>query len=400
MRKISSLRWMFTFSVFTLGLFCAFPAHPQERNFGELARRVVTTSVGVKPGDVVVITGGKHTIPLMEALAIEAQNAGGLVTMFLASDRVIRSRYVDVPEAHLEHEPRYLAEWLRHVDVWINLPEVSDIRGLQAGVSAARLAKIDKANQFIVPLLDSMKFREADLILPTEERARSFRLDPTTYINMIWEAIGANYQQISAKGNALKKVLQGAKTVRVTSPSGTDLTFAVGNRPVFLDDGTVSTEKAKSKRFLDRLAGLPGGSLVIAPLENSATGKVVVPRAGCRFEAMTDVSFTFQSGKMENFKAGEGRQCFQELVSASGGPTNVIGAFGIGLNPVFKVHEENGAVYYPESAAGLVFVGIGDNQVLGGNNKTQGNFFFSFPIVQATVEIDGKVVVKDGQLAL
>ncbi len=400
MRKISFLRLMFPLSVFTIGLFCPVPANPQERDFGELARRVLTTSVSVKPGDVVVISGGKHTIPLMEALAIEAQKAGGLVTMFLASDKLTRSRYMDAPEDYLAQEPRYVAEWLKQVDVWINLPEASDIKALQAGVSAARLAKIDKANQFILPLLDGMKFREADLILPTEERARSFGLDPATYINMVWGAIGADYQQISVKGNELKKVLQGAKTVRITSPSGTNLTFAVGNRPIFVDDGIVSAEKAKSKRFLDRIAGLPGGNLNVAPLENSATGKVVVPRAGCRFEPMTDVSFTFQNGKMENFKAGGGGQCFQELISSSAGPTNVIASFGIGLNPTFKVHEENGAVYYPGSAAGLVFVGIGDNQVFGGNNKTQGNFGFVFPIVKATVEIDGQVVVKDGQLAL
>ena len=52
---------------------------------------------------------------------------------------------------------------------------------------------------------------------------------------------------------------------------------------------------------------------------------------------------------------------------------------------------------YPGSAAGLVYVGIGDNQVLGGNNKIQGNFGFNFPLVKATVEIDGKVVVKEGR---
>src|SRR5713101_6411482 len=181
MRKISFLRLMFPLSVFTIGLFYTVPANPQERDFGELARRVVTTSVGVRPGDVVVISGGKHTIALMEALAIEADKAGGLVTMFLASDRVTHSRYMDVSEDYLVQEPRYLAEWFKQIDVWISLPDASDIKALQAGVSAARLAKIDKANQFIVPLLDSLKFREAALILPTEERARSFRLDPATY---------------------------------------------------------------------------------------------------------------------------------------------------------------------------------------------------------------------------
>jgi hypothetical protein len=50
-----------------------------------LAHRIAITSAGIKPGDVVV-AGGKHTIPLMEAIAIEAQKAGGLTNLFLSSD--------------------------------------------------------------------------------------------------------------------------------------------------------------------------------------------------------------------------------------------------------------------------------------------------------------------------
>jgi hypothetical protein len=54
--------------------------------------------------------------------------------------------------------------------------------------------------------------------------------------------------------------------------------------------------------------------------------------------------------------------------------------------------------YQPGGAAGLVWIGVGDNRLLVGNNKVQGEEGFSFPIVNATVEIDGKTVVKDGQL--
>jgi aminopeptidase len=400
MSKSFPLRRLSVFAAIAVGLLFATLAKAQEKDFAELAHRVVTSSVAVKPGDVVVISGGKHTIPLMEALAIEAQKAGGLVTMFLNSDKVIRSRYTEVPEKHLEIEPRYAAEWFKQVDVFISLPDVSDIKAIQAGVSAERFAKMDKAGQFMLPLLDEMKFREVDIILPTAERARSFHVDPAVYNSMIWEAIGADTRQMAANGAALKKALQGAKKVRVTSPSGTDLTFAVSDRPIFVEDGTVPPEKAKSHHFIDRTAGLPGGGVTVAPLESSASGKVVVPRSGCRFDALTGVSFTFQNGKMENFKAGDGNQCFQDLISASAGDTRAFASFNIGLNPGFKVHEENGAVYYPAGGLGLVFISIGDNEALGGKNRAQGGFNYAFPIVNATVEVDGKVVVKNGKLTL
>ena len=78
----------------------------------------------------------------MEALAIEAQKAGGMVTIFLNSDRVIRSFNMDVPEQYLEQEPRFYGEWLKRVDVVIGLPPASDIKALDAGVPTARLAKL------------------------------------------------------------------------------------------------------------------------------------------------------------------------------------------------------------------------------------------------------------------
>jgi len=383
----------------THGFITTPPATAQERNIDRLARRIVTTSVGIKPGEVVVITGGKHTIPLMEALAIEAQKAGGMAAILLSSDKVVRSLNVDVPEQFLTQEPRYFAEWLKRADVFITLPTASDIKALDAGVPATRLGKLNQAGQFLTPLLDDMRFRELDISYPTRERGASWGIEGATYVAMMWDAIGADYQRIAEKGNTLRNMLQGAKSVHVTSPSGTDVTFAVEGRPVFVDDGVITAEKANGKKFAARDIGLPGGAVVVAPLETSATGRVVVPRVQCRFVIMTGVRFEFKDGKTENLKATKGLTCLNELISTSGGPTNVIGAFSIGLNPGLKVHEEGNAAYYGGgAAAGVVYVSIGDNQLLGGNNSTTGNFGFGFPINDATVWIDDKKVVEHGKL--
>jgi aminopeptidase len=123
------------------------PVLAEEARFGDLAKKVVTISANVKPGEVVVIYGGKHTIPLMEALAIEAQKAGGMVQMLLGSDRVTRSRFTEVPERYLELEPKYIAEWLRPVDVWIALPDVADAKATFGDVPEERFAKAGKAGQ-------------------------------------------------------------------------------------------------------------------------------------------------------------------------------------------------------------------------------------------------------------
>jgi len=367
----------------------------QETNFAGLVKRVVAVSANVKPGEVVVVFGGKHTVPLMEELAIEIQKAGGLPTMLLGSGRVTRSFYLDVPEKYLEQEPRYFAEWLKHMNVWIGISAYEDPKAVFADIPETRFAKAAEADQYITDRLNESGLRLVFIGYPTRELAAVNKLDFATYEKMHWDAVNADYKRISEKGQELKRVLQGAKKVRVTSPAGTDVTFSVGGRPVFVDDGIVTDEEAKAKLFLVRFASLPGGEVVVAPVETSANGRVVVPKHRCRFAPMTGISFDLKNGQLQNFQARENGKCFEETLAPYAGPKDMFGSFSIGLNPALRVIEEGGD-YRPGNAAGLVWIIIGDNQMLGGNNKTQVGF--GFPIVNGTVEIDGKVVVKDGKL--
>jgi hypothetical protein len=53
---------------------------------------------------------------------------------------------------------------------------------------------------------------------------------------------------------------------------------------------------------------------------------------------------------------------------------------------------------YPAYSAGAVWLAVGNNQLLGGKNTDRGNF--RFPIQDATVTVDGKVVVQNGKLRI
>jgi len=366
-----------------------------EEKFEDLAHKIINTSINIKPGDVVVVYGGKHTISLMEALTIEAQKAGGFVWMFLNSDRVLRSYWVNMPEKFLGQEPAYLTEWLKKIDIWIGLPLAEHPKAVFGDVPEERSAKAAKAGQIIWDMINESGVRYFGISYPTKEQAAIYKIDFSTFEKMHWAAVNADYKQISEKGNKLKKMLQGAKVVKVTSSNGTNFTFSVGERPIFVDDGIITEEEAKEKLYYSRWASLPSGYVDFAPIETSVNGKVVVPKTLCNYEPLTGVSFEFKNGKLENFKAEKGAKCFEETLAPYTGPKDMFGYFSIGLNPALKVIEDGGD-YRPDSAAGMVWIGIGNNESYGGNNKTQGSF--DFPIVKATVEVDGKVIIKDGQL--
>jgi len=391
--------WITTLSVFAAVAILCGSVLAQENNFADLSAKIVKTSARVKPGDVVVIAGGKHNIDFMESLAIEARKQGGQVQMFLDTDKLERATYTEVPVQYLDQQPTFFAEWLKHVNVFIGLPGVEDAKAVFSDVPQDRFAKANKAGQVVTDVLNSSGVRAVFVGYPTQSDAAVNQLEFSTYQKVFWAALDADLDKISQDGNKLKQMLQGAKTVRVTSPNGTDVTFSIGNRPVFIDDGIVSAEKAAARDFLSRSVSLPGGTVFVAPMETSGNGKVVVTRDQCMFKPLTGESFELKQGHMENYKAESGGECYTEAMAPYEGPKEVFGFFQIGLNPGARIIENPGD-YRPQNAAGLVTIGVGDNQLLNGNNKVQGGGNFGFPIENATVTIDGKTVVQNGKLTL
>jgi leucyl aminopeptidase (aminopeptidase T) len=372
------------------------PGQAYAQDEAKLAGQLVKTSAAVQPGDHVVIAGGKHNLGMMEAIAIEAQKAGGMVTMLVNSDRVLRSTWTEVPDEYLKQVPTYWKAWLDNVDVWIGLPAIENPQATFGDIPQEKFALAAESNQFFNDELNSTPLRGVAIMYPTAAEAQQNGLDFGTYSTMQWAAVGADYGAISRNGNALAAKLKGAKEVRVTSPAGTDVRFAIGGRTVFVDDGIVTPEEAKSKFFVQRWASLPGGQVFTSVDEGSGAGTVVVPKTRCQYEPMTDVRFTLDDGYIESLQAGANASCFESAMAPYDKAAMRIGTFSIGLNPALKVLEENGADYRPGDAAGMVWLGFGDNQLAGGKNETTGSF--NFPIVNATVTVDGTVVVRDGKL--
>jgi aminopeptidase len=369
-------------------------ASAQDTRFPTLAKRIVGSSVKVKPGDVVVVYGGQHTIPLMEDVAIEAAKAGGMVQMLLNTDRLARAVNADVPEQYLSQQPKYLVDWIGDVDVWIGLPDTEDYPATVAGVPEQRLTEIDKASEIITDALNKAKVRLLFINFPSKADAELFHIPYSELENMHWNAVNADYEQIREKGNKLKQMLAHANQVRISSARGTDVTFSPGGREVVVDGGIVTEEKSQAKIFQNRAVTLPGGTVTFAPLETSGKGKIFSIRERCRPDVqLIGASFDVQAGKITNFHAQSGADCYQKMMAAYAGPKDMLGSVSIGLNPALKVSED----YRPTAAAGMVWVNFGNNELLGGNNKEAGSW--GFPITEATVEIDGKTVIKGGQLA-
>jgi aminopeptidase len=366
-------------------------------NLSALAHRVVNTSLGVRLGDVVVVDGGKHTIPLMEEMAIEAEKAGGMPNMWLESDRVIRSLLTEVKDEALDQKPSYLAYWYRHTTVWIGLGSFENDKAIFADVPEAKLARLSASGQEVFGMLNASPIRGAFIDVPTTGRAAEVGLPYDRFARIQWAAIGTDYDRIAAAAAVLKHRLGAAREVHITAPGGTDLRFVLAGRPIVVNAGIVSRGPEKEKLLLNRFVTLPGGTISLAPRETSVSGTLVVPRDRCKFGPLVNARYQFDNGTLTSAKADEGDTCLQENLRVYGAPMHRLGGFALGLNPALEVVEEGGD-YRPRAAAGLVTLSLGDNQFLGGANTVPGGITVDIPVTRAAVELDGETIVEDGKL--
>ena len=364
---------------------------------GRLARQVTQRGLRIRKGDVVMVAGGAHTIPIMEALALETARVGGQYNLQLQSQRLLRAELTEVPEEYVGLPPDFFADWLRSTTVYIGLPGLTDPEAAFAGVPEARLAKWNAGFSAIHGMLNGSPVRGAFIEYPSAGTAAAVGMDPDAFARMQLAAIGADPEAMARTGQELEAKFRSARSVRITSPAGTDLRLMLAGRPGILDAGMLSPGAETEKLFAKRWFVLPGGNFGVAPRETSATGTLVIPKDKCKFRPVRDARYEFSAGTLTSMAAAEGEACIKEQFDAYGETIRRIGFVGIGLNPELEVVEQGGD-YRPYNAAGMVYVLLGDNRLLGGTNEVEGGMSFGLPIVNATVELDGQVVVRGGKI--
>jgi 2,5-dihydroxypyridine 5,6-dioxygenase len=197
---------------------------------------------------------------------------------------------------------------------------------------------------------------------------------------------------------AAAKMLRGAKRVKVTSQAGSDLSVDMTGAPTVGIWG-----------WTDRpgtLAHWPGGIVVSFPKNNSINGTLVLDRG--------DVNLTFKRYleapirlTLENDYItqidGEGpdAEMMRGYLAAWGDrEAYAVSHVGFGMNP--KARYEALAMYDQRDTNGTEIRAVSGNFLFStGANEFAGRHtagHFDIPMMKTTIEIDGKVVVKDGVL--
>jgi leucyl aminopeptidase (aminopeptidase T) len=205
----------------------------------------------------------------------------------------------------------------------------------------------------------------------------------------LYPALAVDYKKMGKVCRRLASKFKHAHNARITTKKGTDLVLWFAGRKIEIDDGLLDKKGS--------LHNLPAGEVGVAPLENSADGRIVVDicmagvNEGRRLEKPITISLC--KGRISSIDGGEEAKILRKVFGKAKKNADTIAEFSIGTN---SKASPIGNVLNDEKAYGTCHFAFGDNLSLGGS--THSNIHLDGVVNEPTILFDGKIVMKEGKL--
>jgi aminopeptidase len=199
--------------------------------------------------------------------------------------------------------------------------------------------------------------------------------------------MNADYKKISKLSVKLKNILEKGHFVRVTSPSGTDISFEIAGRTAFASKGLFHA-KGES-------GNLPTGETFLAPIEGTSEGVFVVDgsMAGLGLIKNANIRIEVEKGYATKITGGSAARKLKEMLDKAGKESRNIAEFGIGTNDSARL---SGILLEDEKVMGTIHIAVGNNVSMGG--KVNVPIHLDGVVKKPTVYLDDKLLMKDGKL--
>ncbi len=237
-----------------------------------------------------------------------------------------------------------------------------------------------------------------DKLIDGDKKVRGF-WSPTTTVEMFERCVALDYAEMQARAASIKKALDGAKEIHVTSPAGTDAYVSIKGRTSKLDDGNFR---------LPGLGGnLPAGEVFISPAIAGVSGTIV-------FDGTVDlvpdavipkkpVKVTLKDGYVYRVTGGEEAKGLLKVIEKGEAMAREkglkdeehnarhIGELGIGINYKARM---SGNLLEDEKVGKTVHFAIGANY----DNDANALIHQDCLVLRPSMWADSRQIMKDGEL--
>jgi aminopeptidase len=212
---------------------------------------------------------------------------------------------------------------------------------------------------------------------------------PEKEFSRVIRALDVDYEQMSKEGAALKKLLDAASEVRITTPEGTDVTFKKAGMKCINNDGYYLKP--------GRGGNMPAGEVYFPPIKRGVEGVIVIDGSYRTKDASLipeePIIMTIKEGEIvalnDTPEAKALQQTLEWAEERAKFPWGIrrMCELGIGLNPGAKLI---GCTILDEKVRGTVHVANGSNKWFGGD--VAAIIHLDHVMKHPTIYIDGKKV--------
>ncbi|HKZ93410.1 MAG TPA: aminopeptidase [Candidatus Bathyarchaeia archaeon] len=306
------------------------------------ARVAVETCMKTQSEETVLVVTDTHRLRIAEAFAYAAASIGAKTVTTI----------MEPAQEHAKEPPKPVAEAMKAAQV------------------------------VLIPTTKSLSHTDARRAA-TKAGARIASMPGITEDMMRIGGLTANYQQVAALTDKVTAILGKAKTVKITTPSGTDLTMSVEKRAPLPDTGLYH----KTGDW----GNLPAGEVCLAPVEGTTNGVWIIDSMGSIVTQPLKV--TLKDGWAKRFDGPDASKLENMLKSADKNAYN-IGELGIGTNSKARI---TGNILEDEKVLGTVHIALGDNTSYAGGH-TKSKIHLDGILFQPTVKVDSRLLMQKGKL--
>lgn len=373
----------------------------RDSRLDKLAKVLVEYSVGVKPGQIVRISGEPVGIPLMEAIYERCLLAGAHPFLKCSPDSVHEFFLENATDEQLRYVSPLAVKEIETIDVSI---------GLWAETNTKSLSRIDPKRQGVAssarkPIFKIFMDRAAKkhgepgklywvgTQYPTDASAQDAERSLRQYEDFVFNAGHldkpdpvAVWKKIHECQERLREFLQGKKIVRFQTANGTDLTVNVS--------GGTWINCSGHENF-------PDGEVFCGPTLDAPDGGVngVVRYsfpAVHHGREVHDIEFTFERGRVVKAKASKNEDFLLQMLDQDPGARN-LGEIAIGTNYNIKEYTKN--TLFDEKIGGTFHAAVGAGYPESGNTNESGLHWDMVCDLRTggTITVDGQVISRDGK---
>lgn len=351
-----------------------------------LAHNLVTFSLGVKPGEKVLIETRGIDLPFVADLIREVYAAGGQPFLSIKYPYLDRALMMGCTEEQMDLLYRLEADRMHEMDCYIGI-RLPENAYEENGVP---YEKVDLYNQhYEMKLLMEDRCpgtRWVVLRYPTPAMAQAAQCSTEEFTDFYFDVCTLDYARMSLAMDPLKELMDRTDKVRITAKD-TDLTFSI---------------KGIGGVKCDGHANIPDGEVYSAPVIDSVNGYITYNTPslvdGFSFE---NIRLEFENGKIVKATAND-TQRLNAILDTDPGAC-YIGEFAIGVNPyVLKPMNET---LFDEKIMGSIHFTPG-NCVAGCENGNRSKVHWDLVLIQTPewgggeIAFDGVVIRKDGRFVL